>query len=366
MKTLMRCLILPALAVGFACSVRAQEPEEPGKTGKLLLLKSGHVMEGDIKQVGKQMCVRRGDSEVWIAADKTMRLSPDWLDAYAFMQTLIRPDNANDRVKLARWCHQNHLNTEALSQARFALDIQPNHGDAKQLVILLERALKTPLPTQTPTVVKTTAPPPPTPKVQQTPNVDVTSETMIAFSLKVQPILLNACANCHAGASDSKFRLERVSMSGHKVATQQNLMAVLEQVNLDRPSISPLLVKAVTPHGHEQNAPLKDRSAKPFQSLQQWIVEAIAKNPQLKDYRDAKKPLPKRPEEKPSTFSSERSSAEISVPAPRIEMTALKTAPVAEPRTQTPREERDWCDAAWFNECFHPHGRPQPITTAQR
>ena len=48
---------------------------------------------------------------------------------------LIKPDVANDRVKLARWCHMHKLTAEALEQARIALELQPEHTDAKQMVM---------------------------------------------------------------------------------------------------------------------------------------------------------------------------------------------------------------------------------------
>ncbi len=352
---------MPALVVGVGCFLCAQEPGGERKTGKILVLKTGHVMEGEIEQVGSQVCVRRGSSEVWIAANKTMRLSPDWVDAYAFMQTLIKEDVASDRLKLARWCHTNKLTAEALEQARIALSLQPENPDAKQMVRSLERALKEPPPKP---AVAVAAPAPP--KQEPPPAVDVTAETLISFSAKVQPILMNACAGCHAADADKKFRLERVASGGHKISTQRNLAAVLNFIDLDRPTISPLLVKAITPHGRDLTAPIKDRSAKPFEAMQQWVVETIKKNPHLKEYRDAKKPVKTRPDEKPSTFSTQRSAAQdssedVSRPAPRLEVTAAKTP--AAPQQQ----ERDPFDPAWFNEWAHPHGvQTQMVTSAQR
>ena len=67
MKTLLRWLILPALVVGFAWTLRAQETGGTRKTGKVLLLKSGQVMEGEIEQIGNEMCIRRGSSELRIS-----------------------------------------------------------------------------------------------------------------------------------------------------------------------------------------------------------------------------------------------------------------------------------------------------------
>lgn len=365
MKSHLRWLIVPAVLVGVGYFLRAQDLSETRKTGKVLVLKSGLTMEGDITQIGSQVCVKNGKSEVWIAVDKTMRLSPDWFDAYAFMQTLIKKDNPSDRIKLARWCHLNRLYEEAVEQARCALELQPGHADARQMVTMLEREKKE---AGVRPMVKA-APPQPVRAFEPPPTVDVTQETLIAFTAKVQPILMNTCASCHAGDASGKFHLERVSESSHKVATQRNLAAVLNYVDLDRPTISPLLVKSITPHGREALPAIRDRSAKPFQAMQEWINETIKKNPQLKDYRDATKPTPARvappptPEPKSSAFSSQgavlpKTEVEVvSRKVPRLEVPAAQPTPApqaAAPQAAAPPRERDWCDAGHFNDYFHP------------
>ncbi len=366
MKSHLRWLMVPAVLVGVGYFLRAQDLSETRKTGKVLVLKTGLTMEGDITQIGPQICVRNGKSEVWIAVDKTMRLSPDWFDAYAFMQTLIKKDSASDRVKLARWCHLNRLHDEAIEQAKVALDLQPGHAEAGQMVTMLERAKRD----ENTKPAPKTSPPPVVRVLEPPPTVDVTQEALIAFSAKVQPILMNTCAGCHATETTGKFHLERVSESSHKVATQRNLAAVLKYVDLDRPSISPLLVKSITPHGREALPAIRDRSAKPFQAMQEWIVETIKKNPHLKEYRDAANPTPtKTPpvmatEPKSSAFSSQgtvlpKAEAEVvSQQAPRLE---VKPAPM--PLAAAPPRERDWCDAGHFNDYFHPKGRTEEPRT---
>ena len=366
----MRWLIVPALVVGLGCVLRAQETGGPRKTGKILLLKTGMAMEGDIEQVGQQMCIRRGASEVWIATDKTARLCADWKDAYAFMQTLIRPDKSYDRVRLARWCHLNNLKTEALEQAKVALTLEPGNLEAKQIVTVLERMQKEPA-----VRVETPRPAPaPTRVIEPVPTVDVTAESLIAFTTKVQPILMNTCANCHTGAASGRFHLERVSESGHKESTLRNLAVALRYVDLDRPAISPLLVKSITPHGRDATAPIRDRSAKPFQLVEQWIGETIRKNPHLKDYRANGKPVPAKtaPVEPPSAFSSQGTAIPapaqdvVSKQTPRLEWTTTGT-PVSEARpSANPRQERDWCDPDWFNEWAHPRTGQQAVAGGNR
>jgi hypothetical protein len=355
MKTLLRWLILPTLVVGIAATLRAQETGETRKTGKVLLLKSGQVMEGEIEQVGNEMCIRRGSSELRIATDRTVRLCPDWIDAYAFMLAHIRDTNADDHLKLARWCHANRMADQAIHHTKAALELQPNHGEAKQLLTALERMGQPQA--DRPAVAPIATPPVPAVRPVEAPAaVDVTAESFIAFATKVQPILMNACASCHASEKVTAFRLERVADSNRKVSTLRNLAMVIEHTDLDHPTVSPFLVKAVTPHGKDAITPLKDRSAAPFQALQGWVVDTIKKNPQLKEYRAAKNPAPikKQPEEKPSTFSSQGSSLDVSRPL----------TPATPPRVA---RVRDWCDPDIFNEWAHPpSSSPQVAQTAAR
>ena len=357
MKTLLRLLIVPVAFVGVGFFLYAQDPERT--KGKVLLLKTGHIMEGEIERVGTHLCVRRGRSEVWIAADKAIRLCADWDDAFAYAQTQVKADDANDRVRLARWCHTHRLTEKALEQARIAVQLQPTHADAKQLVTQFERALKEPATRPTPA-----APVVPALPMEAAPTVDVSFDTLVAFTTKVQPILMNACASCHASSASGKFHLERVSESSQKASAQRNLATVLTYVDLDHPAISPLLVKAITPHGDSATPAIRDRSAKPLQSIQQWIEQTIARNPQLKDYHDAKKPTPVKTKTEPkSAFPTQQSSAPargeevVSQPVARLEIDEknpprVLSAEVARtPMAATPVDE---FDALHFNKHFHP------------
>jgi hypothetical protein len=323
MKTLLPCLIGPALLAGVGYYLHAQDAAEKPATGTVLLLKNGQVMEGDIEKVGTQMRVRRGASEVWINADLSARLCADWDDAYVFMQTLIKADSAGDQVRLARWCNMHHMNDKALTHAKIALDLQPDHAGARQIVTLLERSQREPGAKQAPVSISTPAST--SAKSSESAFLDVTAETSIAFTAKVQPILMNTCACCHANGGGGKFVLERVSEGGQKVASLRNLAAVLNYIDMDRPSISPLLVKAVSPHG-SGTPPIKDRSAKPFIALKDWLDLTIARNPQLKEYHAAKKGVPtKTPSDQPRVGFGSQNAA-------------------------TP----EWCDPDIFNDWAHP------------
>ena len=361
MKLIFGCLLGAALCVGVGILLRAQEFGPERTRGKVLLLKNGHAMEGDVEKVGAQMCVRRGSSEVWIGNDKAARLCADWDEAFRYVESMIRPADANDRVKLARWCQLNKLSDRALEQARRALQLQPDHADAKQLVTMLERAQKAPAAKPV-----TSAPPPkPAAPVEPPPSVDVTAETLVTFITRVQPILMNTCASCHATGNGGAFVLERVNDNSSRAASQRNLAAVLEQIDLDRPAISPLLERAIRPHGSETRAPLPSRSAKAFQSMHHWLEVTIAKNPQLKDYRAVKRkpsmPVPTAP----ATLNAEpplpqpsviRGVAAPAVPVrPAPEPATTPAPPTPTPLTPTPAVtgEPDAYDVEPFNRHFH-------------
>src|SRR5262245_41306755 len=100
MNTISRLLGLAALAAGcgilLAASLVAAQPAtsqdvpvQDGtdgaarKAGKVLILPSERCMEGDIERLGEQYRIRRGSSEVWLPAEKALRLCADWDDAFA-------------------------------------------------------------------------------------------------------------------------------------------------------------------------------------------------------------------------------------------------------------------------------------------
>jgi hypothetical protein len=162
---------------------------------------------------------------------------------------------------------------------------------------------------------------------------------------------MNACASCHASGVGGKFVLERVSDGSKKTSTQFNLAAVLGYIDLDRPTISPLLTKAVTPHGGAVSSPIKDRNSKPFVAIKDWIDLTIAKNPQLREYQAIRKGVPVKtaPAQPKSDFGAQQQQSAAPSYAPQ---------PVSVQRPQTPMQ-REWCDPDIFNDWAHPRVRPQ-------
>ena len=96
---------------------------------------------------------------------------------------------------------------------------------------------------------------------------------------------MNACANCHGNSHGGAFRLTRSYDSAvlNRKTLQQNLAAVLAEVNPDQPRSSPLLSKAVSVHGPLDQAPIKNRQSAAYRTLEDWVKATLADNPQLHD-----------------------------------------------------------------------------------
>jgi hypothetical protein len=101
---------------------------------------------------------------------------------------------------------------------------------------------------------------------------DVNSAALRAFPTRVQPILMNLCANCHCKPDHAGgFRLTRVADGyANAEAGHRNAKETAKFLDRNDPSASPLLAKAVTPHGGQTAPALLDRSHPAYRNLELW------------------------------------------------------------------------------------------------
>ncbi len=181
-------------------------------------------------------------------------------------------------MRLAHWCEQNNLYPQAIAEAREALAIRPKHLVAQQYLDSLERSAQL--------AAQPSAPEPDHKDLDDadTPMLDLSADSLGLFVTKVQPILMNTCATCHANNQNSKFRLQHVSgiSASWQRATQVNMVAAVRQINIESAALSPLLVKSVSKHGNAQQPPLTGTSSQPYLLLRQWVELTIANNPHLR------------------------------------------------------------------------------------
>jgi hypothetical protein len=271
----MNAIIRPLLcAVALCCPLSFAVADPPAATtGKVLVIDYDRLMEGNIERLGDRYRIRQGGGEMTVPASPNMLLLPDRETAFELLKGRLKPDDLMARVRLARWCLENHFATHATEMAEAALAMHPDDRSLKAFVddVKLRASLAPP----PPIAVKPAAPKPALPEGGA---IDLNPESFGVFVNKVQPILMNACVQCHSSDRSGAFRLVRTATSfGDTRATQFNLAAASAFVNPDRPSASPLLTHAVSVHGDCAAPPLKDRKNVAYRHLEEWVGLATGK-----------------------------------------------------------------------------------------
>jgi hypothetical protein len=293
---------------------------EPG----VLLLDDFRLVEGRIERFGGLYRVTAADGTTLLLNDfQVIYSAANRSEAYKFVTERFDPESAADRAKLAVWFLQVADPDRAAAEARAAVELAPTNAQLQELLQTCQReartarAAKTAAPPQTttrllpdrppivtPSATTAPAPPPPPP---------VTAEAANAFGIRIQPILMNCCATCHAHPNyDGPFPLQRIPHGfTNPTATAANLATAAAQLRRDEPAASPLLTMAVTPHGGAKQPPLVNRSHPAFRNLELWVHAAVGR-PQTQPHEPARLPqmtTPPRAEQIPTTATDPGSSA---------------------------------------------------------
>jgi hypothetical protein len=355
MKTMLRIFALGLAMMATLCLVRkahAEPPVQPPTAGHVIVLDNERTLDGDIERVGEQYRIRRASGETWIPVSKDSWLCESFDDAYQLLRRRSNPDDPDEHIRLAQWCHQHDLKSHAVAEARLAIAIRPDSGDGKRMLALLERS------TGGSTMVGPPAPSGTRENVTPLPPLDVEPESLTEFITHVQPILMNACASCHGSQHAGSFKLMRVSSDGimSRKNTQQNLTAVLWHVNVQNPELSPVLTKARLAHGEQTTPPLniKGQQALALQTFQDWIKDVLAKNPLLPQQLGGTAVVA---EARPILITSKSSGEPVGEPPPQTVQEPRKGSASAEVKPtppSVPPEPTDEFDAAIFNRQFHP------------
>jgi hypothetical protein len=259
--------VLTTLAVLGPASipVRAGDSLPERATGQVLVLDNERTLEGNIERQGDQFRVRRPLGELRIQSDKVLRLCQSQEEAYEFLRSRANLREPGEHIRLAEWCDQHGLHQQALQEVNLAAALRPSDPEVQRLRRALEHVALAPSPAPLPAPGEPASPAPVLPPV--------TTESLSLFVTRVQPLLMNACAGCHANARGGNLRLARTydNALANRRTTLQNLAAVLNQVDRTSPQQSPLLTKAVSVHGDMIQPALKGREAPAYKILEKWV-----------------------------------------------------------------------------------------------
>lgn len=348
MKTTFRSTLSAAILLS-ATLLQAQSPDTAAAktSGKILVLDNERTLEGEIETHGGQYRVRRSAGELWIQSENVLKLCQTREEAYEFLRKRANLRDPDEHMRLARWCQTNGLRKQALDEVTAAVNLRPEHAEGQRLLRSLQRAA-TAMPATT--AFKPVAD---TDSALAVPQVN--NETLSLFVTKVQPILMNACANCHATGRGGAFKLTRTfeSSAGGSRSTQLNLSAALGQ--LTTKTTSPLLTKAISVHGDMTFPAFKSRETQAYLTLEEWVRLALETNAGLnapaavatvaaasgptafgtgvKEVENAK---PSMPQQLPASVTAEKDSKEL---------------------TPTGNGPADAYDPAIFNRQMHPQAK---------
>jgi hypothetical protein len=347
MNTIFRHLLGVAVLAGAGLApARATEPSAV-TTGKVLLLQNERALEGDIERVGDQYRVRRTVGETWVPAGKALCLCQTLAEAHEQLRARANLADADERLRLANWCRQYGLRAQALAEVREAVRLRPGHEPSQRLLANLEQSAwqKPPPP----------AAPPSEPESPALADVDLTADALGLFSTRVQPILMNACANCHATGRGGAFKLTRAYGIGtaDRQTMRRNLAAVIGQLNVRQPQASPLLTKSVSVHGAMAQAPFRNRQAPAYRTLEEWVGRTLANNPQLQE-RLAPPPAAAAPPALPKPAAPPAKADARSEEPPPAPPGALPAQTPPAHTFGTPPEPPDPFDPDVFNRQMHP------------
>jgi hypothetical protein len=256
-----RYALIPVVIVLTAILPLFAEPPTHG----VLLLDNHHVLQGEIERVGDQYRVRRDGGSTIMPASRVLAELSSVDAAYKFLLARTDAKNVDARLKLARWCEAYGLHTQATAEAQAAAALAPGRAVVQAAAEQIQN--------------RPAAPPKPPGKLPNAMLADASEpiecgpEAFKRYTAKVQPVLMNACASCHAANYTGKFHLERTFVEGlsSRPATLRNLNVVLASLDRTRPAASPLLQKATTAHGGNALPPIRGRNAPAYKHLDEWV-----------------------------------------------------------------------------------------------
>ncbi|MFM8220737.1 MAG: tetratricopeptide repeat protein, partial [Planctomycetaceae bacterium] len=270
--------LLIACGPGSTMAPADDETDPP----KLLLLRSGAVVEGTILLSGDDYLVKLPKGNMLVPRQLVRLACRDLQEAYRALHDRAALQGEGEAyLSLARWCLNQKLFDEANFELQTALDLEPGLDEARQLMSrtaelqreharnALNAGVVVPEPSREKSDTEAEA------------LGGLSPELAGHFARRIQPLLVNNCAStgCHGPRSETGFRLQRVTSQGgpNRLAADRNLASVLNQLNLDKPTESPLLLAPRGNHGRRGKPLFGGVTGKEqYAELKSWTL-AVAK-----------------------------------------------------------------------------------------
>ena len=303
---------------------------------QVLMVEGNRLIYGRVSEMGDVYHVEQPTGGILVISKETVVFTGRSLsEVYLYLQgQLPRKPTVQQHLDLARWWLTQKLWSEARLELVNALEIDPRREDVRQQLGKLDLLIR-----RGPEMESSTTKPRRTLEelaaraLEESESLaGLSREAGQVFTTKIQPLLLNRCANagCHSPQSPQQFHLQavRVGNRAHQQITEKNLLAVLEFVDRDNPRQSPLLTTLSNSKGSHGKALFSGRRGEEqLQLIREWVLSL--KEEEVGSHKSAGNDsvLPKTVREKqPDPFAG-------------IEEPPIKSLTKTSPRNITPRSD---------------------------
>ncbi len=242
---------------------------------RFLVLKTGRVVQGELIPGPGGYDVSLPVGRMFVPSKQIRFTATSMDDAYQRMRDSIAELTPDAHIALARWCLVNRMEDKARREVLDALHLDPYRDDARRMLEDIVREQNRPR------ISVTTKPKASDEEKLLSPERrslgGLPPDIAQTFTTRIQPLISNKCGNarCHGAGRNAFVVLPGLGRpTAHK--TEQNLAAVLNQLDYDEPLNSPLLKATIGLHGGNRQLQFRGQSGgRQAQTLRRWVINAV-------------------------------------------------------------------------------------------
>ncbi|MCR9198083.1 MAG: hypothetical protein NXI04_05540 [Planctomycetaceae bacterium] len=259
------------------------------KSDQLLVLRSGRVIRGALTPRQQGYDIVQPGGRIFVGSEQVHFLADDIEQAWQKLRDSKQELTPDTHLELARWCLEQKLYGKAKQEILDALHLDPYRGDAKRMLaglVQLENSAGQPRMTQAQKVAErlrevrehgALAP-------QRRSLGGLPEDLALEFTRTIQPLLSNKCGNarCH-GPGQNDFVVLNIRRGVTPVRSEQNLAALIGQMDFEHPEQSPVLKATYGLHGGSRALLFPGQSGGRLrQKLKDWVqAAAVQMDPAL-------------------------------------------------------------------------------------
>jgi hypothetical protein len=282
---------------------------ESSPTERYLMLINGQIIKGTISEDEKEFRVTQRFGVMRFPKKRVAGAFNSMRDAYQYQVQQLPDRDCDERMKLARWCLNQKMHTEAKEQLEKVLELSAKNPQALAMLFTMEQAAAVAAQRQRDPEVKQTGAEETVEnhpgaldsaviqKAQRRLNItglpvifDLPAPLAIRrteeFIALVNPLLQAYCVKCHDGNYDGEFQLVPIRNRADRTqdALRANLDATLRLIDQKNPAKSVLLSASLRPHGDgaRKRSIFPGSNDKAYQILSAW-VQSLRSPSDIKD-----------------------------------------------------------------------------------